>query len=226
MTKSETALIVIDLQKESGFGLVGLDGVVRNTQRTIDACRKSGIPVIYTRQINRHDGVGLSLDEPRRTNGEPQFYPDNGDSIEIMEAVKPQATDIVIDKYRWSAFFDTSLDLMLKSLEVKHLIIGGVVTDGCLMTSVFDAYFRDYRIQLVHDMCTASNEGSHMAALTIMANWVYALEVLDTDNMIQCLEGQDYASWHADEADALQFTPETLRDTFGKLTAPSASSSK
>lgn len=226
MKKSETALVVIDLQKESGFGLVGLDGVVRNTQRTIDVCRTAGIPVIYTRQINRHDGVGLSLDEPRHANGEPHFYADNRDSIEIMEAVKPLDTDIVIDKYRWSAFFDTSLDLMLKSLGVKHLIIGGVVTDGCLMTSVFDAYFRDYRIKLVHDMCTASNEGAHMAALTIMANWVYALEVLDTDNLIQCLEGQDYAAWHADEADALQFTPETLRDTFVKLTAPSSSSPK
>ena len=94
------------------------------------------------------------------------------------------------------------------------------------MTSVFDAYFRDYRIQLVHDMCTASNEGAHMAALTIMANWVYSLEVLDTDNMIQCLEGRDYKAWHSDEVDALQFTPETLRDTFGKLTAPTTSSPK
>ena len=65
-----------------------------------------------------------------------------------------------------------------------------------------------------------------MAALTIMANWVYSLEVLDTDNMIQCLEGRDYKAWHSDEVDALQFTPETLRDTFGKLTAPTTSSPK
>ncbi|WP_280564229.1 isochorismatase family cysteine hydrolase [Chromohalobacter sp. 48-RD10] len=220
MKTSETALVVIDLQKESGFGLLGLDGVVRNTQRMIEACRAAGIPVIYTRQINRHDGVGLSLDEPCHANGEPQFYADNHDSIEIIEAVQPQDTDIVIDKYRWSAFFETSLDLMLKSLGVKRLIIGGVVTDGCLMTSVFDAYFRDYRIHLVHDMCTASNEGAHMAAMTLMANWVYSLEVLDTDNMIQCLEGHQYAAWHANKVDALQFTPDTLRETFATLTSP------
>ncbi len=220
MTTSETALVVIDLQKESGFGLFGLDSVVQNTQRMIDACRSAGIPVIYTRQINRHDGVGLSLDEPRHPNGEPQFYADNRNSIEILEAIKPQHSDIVIDKYRWSAFFDTSLDLMLKSLGVKRLIIGGVVTDGCLMTSVFDAYFRDYRIHLVHDMCTASNEGAHMAAMTIMANWVYALEVLDTENMIKSLEGKEYTAWQADKADALQFTPETLRETFNALTTP------
>ena len=220
MTNSETALVVIDLQKESGFGLFGLDSVVQNTQRMIDACRSAGIPVIYTRQINRQDGVGLSLDEPRHASGEPQFYADNRDSIEILEDIKPLDTDIVIDKYRWSAFFDTSLDLMLKSLGVKRLIIGGVVTDGCLMTSVFDAYFRDYRIHLVHDMCTASNEGAHMAAMAIMANWVYALEVLDTDNMIKSLEGKEYTAWQADKADALQFTPETLRETFNTLTSP------
>lgn len=221
MTTSDTALVVIDLQKESGFGLFGMDEVVRNTQRTIEACRAAGIPVIYTRQINRHDGVGLSLDEPCHASGEPLYYADNCDSIDILDEVAPEDGDIVIDKYRWSAFFETSLDLMLKSLGVKRLIIGGVVTDGCLMTSVFDAYFRDYRLQLVHDMCTASNEGAHMAALTIMANWVYALEVLDTDNMIACLGGGDYTAWQASEADALPFAPETLRETFGKLVAPS-----
>jgi len=218
MKTSETALVVIDLQKESGFGLFGLDSVIHNTQRMIAGCRAAGIPVIYTRQINRHDGVGLSLDEPRDASGEPQFYSDSRDNIDILEAVKPQATDIVIDKYRWSAFFDTSLDLMLKSLGVKNLIIGGVVTDGCLMTSVFDAYFRDYRINLVHDMCTASNEGAHMAAMTIMANWVYALEVLDTDNMLQSLADKPYTAWQADKVDALPFTPETLRDAYGALT--------
>ncbi|WP_017431200.1 cysteine hydrolase family protein [Vreelandella jeotgali] len=222
MTTTDTALVVIDLQKESGFGLFGMDAVVRNTRRTIAACRAAGIPVIYTRQINRHDGVGLSLDEPRHASGEPQFYADNRDSIDILDEVAPEDGDIVIDKYRWSAFFDTSLDLMLKSLGVKHLIIGGVVTDGCLMTSVFDAYFRDYRLQLVHDMCTASNEGAHMAALTIMANWVYALEVLDTDNAIARVGGGDYTAWQASEADALPFEPETLRETFGKLVAPSS----
>ncbi|MCK2041631.1 cysteine hydrolase [Chromohalobacter sp. TMW 2.2308] len=219
MKTSETALVVIDVQKESGFSLRGMDGVVRNTQRMIEACRAAGIPVIYTRQINRRDGIGLSLDEPRQASGEPHFYADNRDSIEIVDEIRPQKTDIVIDKYRWSAFFETSLDLMLKSLGVKNLIIGGVVTDGCLMTSVFDAYFRDYRIQLVHDMCTASNEGAHMAAMLHMANWVYSLEVLNTDNMINCVEGHAYAAWQADDADALQFTPETLRETFATLTA-------
>lgn len=60
-----------------------------------------------------------------------------------------------------------------------------------------------------------------LTASTIMANWVYSLEVLNTDNTIKCLEGHEYAAWQVDDADALQFTPvETLRETFGTLTAP------
>ncbi|WP_394706925.1 cysteine hydrolase family protein [Marispirochaeta sp.] len=41
-----------------------------------------------------------------------------------------------MDKYRWSAFYQTSLELFLQSTGAKNIIIGGLVTDGCLMTSV------------------------------------------------------------------------------------------
>ncbi|SFL85084.1 isochorismatase family cysteine hydrolase [Salibacterium qingdaonense] len=217
MNKQKTALVLIDLQKESNFGLIRMDDVIANTQTLINACRRENIPIIYTRQINRSDQAGLSKDEPLKEDGTPYYYASHTENIEIIDFIAPENSDIVIDKYRWSAFYETSLDLMLKGLGVEDLIIGGVVTDGCLMTSVFDAYFRDYHVHLVKDMCTSSNEGSHMAAMMIMANWVYNLEVYETTELIKRFKNESYQHWTCDRPDSLPFTPETMRESYQYL---------
>ncbi len=217
MNNNNTALVLIDLQKESNFGLGQMDQVVRNAKRLIDGFREKDIPIIYTRQINRADGIGLSQGEPLNNDGTPYYYNTANESIEILDEIKPQDGDIIIDKYRWSAFHETSLDLTLRSLNVKNVVIGGVVTDGCLLTSVFDAYFKDYNIHLVKDICTASNEGSHMASLMMIANWVYTLKMYDTTNILQRINGEEYDAWESDTVDSLQYTPENMRDVFNKL---------
>ncbi|MDQ0298189.1 nicotinamidase-related amidase [Salibacterium salarium] len=217
MNIKQSALVLIDLQKESNFGLLQMEDTVSNCKQLIKACRNAGIPIIYTRQINRKDGIALSKGEPLNEDGSPFFYAAHTESIEILDGIQPHENDIVIDKYRWSAFFETNLDLTLKSLGVKDLIIGGVVTDGCLMTSVFDAYFRDYDIHLIQDICSSSNEGSHMASLLIMANWIYTLQMYDTPNFIQRLNGKSFNHWESPKPDSLPFSPETMRETYHQL---------
>mgnify|MGYP001770792032 CR=1 FL=1 len=217
MNTNNTALVLIDLQKESNFGLEQMEEVITNSKRLIDGFREKNIPIIYTRQINRADGVGLSLGEPLNEDGTPFYYNASTESIEIFDEIKPQDGDIVIDKYRWSAFHETSLDLTLRSLNVTDIVIGGVVTDGCLLTSVFDAYFRDYKIHLVKDICGASNEGSHMASLMMIANWVYALKMYDTTNILKRINGEKYYAWESDKVDSLHYNAENMREIFNKL---------
>lgn len=217
MKKHNTALVLIDLQKESNFGLEGMDSVTSKTNDVIQACRKLDIPIIYTRQLNRSDQINLSKGEPIMEDGTPFYYSTSKENHEILDEITPKEDDIIIDKYRWSAFFETSLDGFLKSLNVKNLIIGGVVTDGCVMTTVFDAYFRDYHVHLIKDMCTTSNEGAHMASLMIMANWIYNLEVYHADQLINRLENREYTHWKCEAADSLQFNPENMREIYASL---------
>ncbi len=99
---------------------------------------------------------------------------------------------------------------------VKNVIIGGFVTDGCLMTSVFDGYFHDYEINLIEDMCGASNEGAHMASILIMCNWVYGLRVYQTTEIIKKLKGEDHIAWESEEPDQLKFTGDNLSEVFNK----------
>lgn len=220
MTKldtNKTALVLIDVQKESEFGIKGVKTAVDNTKELISKCRELNIPVIYTRQINRKDTIGLSNGEPLKEDGEPVFYNDGTDAADIVDKIKPENQDIVIDKYRWSSFYETSLDLILKNMGIKHLIIGGFVTDGCLMTTVFDAYFRDYQVNLVKDICGTTNEGAHMSSIMIMANWIYDLAIYDSAELINKLTGKPGKCWKSDKPDQFQFTPENMRQVFEKL---------
>src|SRR5690625_1068213 len=151
MNTKETALILIDLQKESNFGLQHLDDVLSNTKDVIQACRDADIPIIYTRQINRLDGVGLSKGEPITPDGTPFYYSTSNENHEILDEIAPNAEDIVVDKYRWSAFHETSLDLILRSLGAKNLIISAEVMDVYVMTTAIDAYSKEYYVQISKD---------------------------------------------------------------------------
>lgn len=217
MNFNETALILIDLQKESNFGLMQTDEVITNTKKLVEECRNAGIPIIYTRQINRADSIGLSKGEPLKQDGKPYYYDASTESIDIFDEIAPKQNDIVIDKNRWSAFYATNLDMILKSMGVENLIIGGLVTDGCVLTSVYDAYFRDYDIHLIEDICATSNEGAHMSSMLIMANWIYNLKIYKTDEFIKRLNGESAHFWTTEAADSLQFTPESMKQQFNKL---------
>lgn len=219
MNEKNTALLLIDLQKEGGTSdVVGMDAIIEKTVALIKQCRRKGIPIIYTRHLNRGDAVGLANREPLNEKGEPLYYHTGTEAIDIMEEVKPEPGDIIIDKYRYSGFHESSLELMLKSLQVNHLIIGGVLTDVCVISTAMDAYYRDYQINLVKDMCGTTTEGAHMAAILMMANWIYDIEIYDTHQLINKLSGEEYHVWKSDGPDELQFTPDNLRRVFDKLT--------
>ena len=217
MDLSRTALILIDMQKESKYGIERVNEAVAAAVPLIDACRHLGIPIIYTRHVSRIDAIGLPNDDVLDDQGRPVYYRSDSDTMNVIDAIAPRPNDIVIDKHRWSGFHGTSLDLMLRSLDIKHLIMGGFTTDCCLMTTVFDGYARDYQVSLVKDICAATNDGSHKAAILMMANWVYDLEIFNSTEMLKKLRGEPYHSWLSTAPDQLQFTADSLDQIFAKL---------
>src|SRR5690625_5227991 len=94
MDMSKTALLLIDLQKEGGTSdVVGMEAILANAASLVDKCRQLGIPVIYTRHINRGDGLGLANEEPVNEAGEPIYYHSKTSTIEIAEEVAPAPQD-------------------------------------------------------------------------------------------------------------------------------------
>jgi nicotinamidase-related amidase len=216
-TRSQAALLLIDMQNESRYGIEGVEEAVLAAEGVIAACRSAGLPVMYTRHVNRRDGVGVSLGEVFYPEGLPVYYRAETESIAILGPLAPQPQDTVIDKHRWSGFHGTSLDLMLRSLGIRELFVGGFTTDCCVLTSVYDAYALDYRVTLVPDMCAATNQGSHHAAVLMMANWVYGIEILTAGELVSKIAGEPHRSWRATAPDQKPFTADTLQDSYESL---------
>lgn len=75
---------------------------------------------------------------------------------EIIEVLKPEEGDILVEKPRYSAFFKTNLDTVLRSHDLKYLFFTGVATNICVEATIRDAYYREYFSILVSDAAVNS----------------------------------------------------------------------
>lgn len=88
----------------------------------------------------------------------------------FVPELQPTANDVVIRKNRYDAFYQTNLDLHLSTNDVSHVLVAGVTTNVCVMSTIHGAYNRDYRVTLLAD-CAASNEPElHDSTLTNVAS--------------------------------------------------------
>lgn len=202
---NNTALLLIDMQNEASFNIQGMDQALDNAGLVLRACRQMKIPVLYSRHTHRPDGLDASIGEPVPENG-TIAYCLGTKAVEISEKVRPEPGEPVIDKHRWSSFFATELDLLLRGLDIKTLIIGGFVTDGCVLNTVYDAFFRDYQVILVKDMMAASSTLAHACSVINMANWVYEMTIIRADETVKMINKRKFHAWHWKKPD--QFHPE------------------
>lgn len=217
----KSALLVIDMQNDSlpeGFYPVwNMAEVIANAGRVIAACRRHGIPVVYTQHTYRPDGKDIALGEPLDDRGRPCAYVKGTPGWEIVAAPKPEPGDGVIEKTRWSAFYCSPLEVTLRGLGAEQLIVTGVVTDGCVQGTVYDAFYRDYPVVLVKDACGAYNAACHEAAILNMANWAYGLSVISTGDLEAALEDRPHHAWTYRQPNSVPFTAENLHELYAGL---------
>ena len=72
---------------------------------------------------------------------------------DIIDEVKPQSGDIIVDKHRYSGFANTELDTILRSNNIKYLLFIGLATNVCVESTLREAYFHEYFPVLVSDSC-------------------------------------------------------------------------
>jgi ureidoacrylate peracid hydrolase len=168
--KEKSALIVIDMQRffldpsSPTFTCGGL-AILPNLKRLITAFRQAGRPVIYTKHVH-HPGL---LDagimewwwEGMCIEGSPES--------EIHDDLKPMPGEKVIIKHRYSAFYNTDLETVLRCLRIEDVVICGIMTNLCCESTARDAYYRDYRVSFLADGTGSINEEMHEASLLNLA---------------------------------------------------------
>lgn len=93
-----------------------------------------------------------------------------GPAGEIARALYPQATDLTILKPRHSAFYASPLELLLREMDTRELIICGLATDICVQLTAGDAFLREYDLWVPADCTAAESEDAKAASLAYMAN--------------------------------------------------------
>src|SRR5205823_10695479 len=103
----------------------------------LDAGRRAGVPIIYTRSDDSLRSFASST--TKIENPEAQRTPD-AHAQDIPEIIAPQPNDLIIDKTKASGFFCTPLEVCLRNMGVDSLIVAGTTTSGCVRASVVDGH--------------------------------------------------------------------------------------
>ncbi len=175
----EYAVLVIDMLYDFVFGRLKCEPcaeVVGNIRRVVDAARLAGVPVVYTNDSH------LPTDPEIRVWGEHAMKGDEGSRV--IEELKPAARDYVLEKRTYSAFFETGLDPLLRSLGVGTVVLTGIHTHICVKHTAADAFFRGYRVVVVKDATATSNPRDHEEAVNYMKT-MYGAEVVSSEDLVR-----------------------------------------
>jgi nicotinamidase-related amidase len=158
----KSALLIIDAQK--GFMPFVFDSAktLNQIEKVLNAARKAKIPVIHTQEIHRKDHIDFG----RELEGTEDVHNLEGsDDVEIVDQLKPIAGEYTIMKRRYSCFFGTDLEILLKGLRVQTLVVCGFLTDVCVHYTCADAHQNDYYVKVVYDGVSGSTKEAHEASL-------------------------------------------------------------
>jgi ureidoacrylate peracid hydrolase len=170
---SKTALIVVDVQNDychpdgacarRGSDVSGVSEMVPRLHDLIAMARKSGVTIIYIQTY--HTDATDSDSWAVRYGGRPgEVCRPNTWGAEFYE-VAPQPGDIIVNKHRYSAFINTRLDSVLRTVKAETLIMTGVATNVCVESTARHGYMLDYNIVLVDDACATFEAKAHQMTL-------------------------------------------------------------
>jgi len=204
----KTALIVVDMQnafcKPGGmmdhFGIYNeemTNRVISVCQQVVAVSREKAIPIFYLRM-----SYGLDVDadlgpespfywkekglEAIRRNPElaGRFLTAGTWDVEIIDELKPEPGDTIIDKSRFSGFVRTRLDAALQAAGIKYLLFAGLYTNVCVESTLRDAFFHEYFPVLISDGCGNMGPDYIQEATTWNVQSVFGW-VTTADNLIK-----------------------------------------
>jgi biuret amidohydrolase len=172
-TATPAALVLIDVQK--GEVLAGEHGVPHmpggrerhaRIRAVLEGARGAGVPPIFIQEVHKRS----LIDFGRELDGSEGVHCLEGDAATALaDGLLPGPDEYLIRKRRYSAFFATELELVLRCYGARTLLLVGALTDVCVHYTFADAHQRDYRCRVLSDCVGGSTLQAHEAALRAMA---------------------------------------------------------
>lgn len=173
ITEGQPVLIVVDIQggesaDPENSAIPFMPGYQERMDRApalVARARQCGVPVIFFQEAHRSNLIdfGRELD-----GAEGIHLLEGADGTEISPDLGVLPDDYVIRKRRYSCFFGTELEILLKGLRAETLFLIGGHTDVCVHYTFVDAHQHDYFCRVVEDVVAGSSTEAHEAALNAM----------------------------------------------------------
>lgn len=166
----KAALLVIDMQKffldpgSPTFTSGGLP-ILPNIKKLIEAFRSRGRPVIFTCHVHNPNRCDAGIMEWWWEG----MCLEGSEEAKVHDHIAPRPDDKIVYKHRYSAFYNTDLETVLRVLKIEDLVITGIMTNMCCESTARDAYYRDYRVFFLADATGSVTEEMHVASLLNLA---------------------------------------------------------
>ena len=193
LAPDETAIIVVDMQNAyasqggyvdlAGFDISGASGTIARIAEVLQAARAAGIQIVFLQNGWDPDYVEAGTEKSpnwhksnalktmrARPELKGQLLTRGGWDYEIVDGLEPQPGDIRIAKTRYSAFFNTQLDSVLRARGIRNLVFVGIATNVCVESTLRDAFHLEYFGVMLEDAT------HHLGPEFLQAATVYNIE--------------------------------------------------
>jgi biuret amidohydrolase len=150
----------------------------------VDRARELDVPVVFIQEVHKRDMVDIGR-ELEGAEG-PHCIEDDPKN-DFIEGLDPRPEEFHIKKRRYSAFFGTELEIVLKAYKADTVILFGGLTDVCVHYTAVDAHQHDYRVRVATDAVGGSSQRAHDAALEAI-HYLQSDALATTDELIAALE--------------------------------------
>lgn len=176
------AVLVLDVIKDFVSGALGNERAVRivpKIQKVIHHVRENRFPVIYITDAHLPTG-------DREFEIWPRHAVEDSEGARIIDEIKPETGDHSLKKRRYSGFYATGLDSLLRELDVKTVVLTGLLTNICIQHTAADAFFLGYRILVPRDCVEALSDEAQETSLRYMEE-MYGAEITTSNELITWL---------------------------------------
>lgn len=182
MQKENTAILVVDVLNDFVTGALGCDRakqVVEPIKKLVESAHKNHIPVFFLNDSH------FPIDHELAFWGKHAMHGTKG--AEVVPEIKINKDDFIIEKHTYSGFFGTSLDLTLRDLGIKNVILTGLHAHMCVRHTAADAYQLGYHIIAAKDAMNSFTLEDYENGINYLKN-TYNAELLNVDQIIKCFE--------------------------------------
>ena len=171
------AVVVVDMVKDFVDGKLKTDRaqrIIPNIRELLRVARRTGRPVVFVGDAHLPSDPEIDIWGEHAMRG--------SEGAKVIEELKPEPSDTVLEKRTYSAFFDTGLDLLLRQEGVDTVVVVGLHTNICDRHTSADAFHRGYKVVVPEDCVEAFTDEDHQGGLEYLEK-VYGARIVDLESL-------------------------------------------